>query len=81
MRGVVPNYGHMLPCRPGSSRRASQPKPIGYPPAANGCMRLSTTGFRIIGRKTTGARVRLYSCPGNDLTRRFPLIVDASPPR
>ena len=33
-------------------------------------------GFRIIARKN-GERVRLYSRPGNDLTRRFPLIVDA----
>jgi len=33
-------------------------------------------GFRIIARKD-GSRVRLYSRPGNDLTRRFPLIVDA----
>jgi bifunctional non-homologous end joining protein LigD len=33
-------------------------------------------GFRIIARKN-GAQVRLYSRPGNDLTRRFPLIVDA----
>jgi ATP-dependent DNA ligase len=33
-------------------------------------------GFRIIARKD-GDRVRLYSRPGNDLTRRFPLIVDA----
>src|SRR5262249_18434665 len=32
-------------------------------------------GFRIIARKT-GARVRLYSRPGNDLTHRFPLIVE-----
>jgi ATP-dependent DNA ligase len=24
-----------------------------------------------------GTRVKLYSRPGNDLTRRFPLIVDA----
>src|SRR5947208_8473456 len=32
-------------------------------------------GFRIIARKN-GARVRLYSRPGNDLTRRFPLIVE-----
>jgi ATP-dependent DNA ligase len=32
-------------------------------------------GFRIIARKT-GAQVRLYSRPGNDLTRRFPLIVE-----
>jgi bifunctional non-homologous end joining protein LigD len=32
-------------------------------------------GFRIIARKN-GARVRLYSRPGNDLTDRFTLIVD-----
>ena len=32
-------------------------------------------GFRIIARKT-GTRVQLYSRPGNDLTRRFPLIVE-----
>jgi bifunctional non-homologous end joining protein LigD len=32
-------------------------------------------GFRIIARKK-GAQVRLYSRPGNDLTRRFPLIVE-----
>src|SRR5215469_5445175 len=33
-------------------------------------------GFRIIARKD-GERVRLYSRPGNDFTRRFPLILDA----
>src|SRR5262249_24732597 len=32
-------------------------------------------GFRIIARKT-GAHVRLCSRPGNDLTHRFPLIVE-----
>jgi bifunctional non-homologous end joining protein LigD len=32
-------------------------------------------GFRIIARKS-GSRVRLYSRPGNDLTHRFPLIVE-----
>jgi bifunctional non-homologous end joining protein LigD len=32
-------------------------------------------GFRIIVSKT-GAQVRLYSRPGNDLTRRFPLLVE-----
>jgi bifunctional non-homologous end joining protein LigD len=32
-------------------------------------------GFRIIARKS-GAQVRLYSRPGNDLTDRFPLIVE-----
>jgi bifunctional non-homologous end joining protein LigD len=33
-------------------------------------------GFRVIARKD-GDRVKLYSRPGNDLTKRFPLIVDA----
>jgi bifunctional non-homologous end joining protein LigD len=33
-------------------------------------------GFRVIARKE-GPRLRLYSRPGNDLTRRFPLIVEA----
>src|SRR5262249_52930035 len=32
-------------------------------------------GFRIIARKN-GPQVRLYSRPGNDLTRRFPLIAE-----
>src|SRR5215471_7519803 len=32
-------------------------------------------GFRIIARKD-GPRVRLFSRPGNDLTGRFPLIVE-----
>ena len=33
-------------------------------------------GFRIIARKDS-KRVKLYSRPGNDLTYRFPLIVEA----
>jgi bifunctional non-homologous end joining protein LigD len=33
-------------------------------------------GFRVIARKA-GTRVRLSSRPGNDLTARFPLIVEA----
>ena len=32
-------------------------------------------GFRVIARKK-GAQVGLYSRPGNDLTYRFPLIVE-----
>src|SRR2546423_15529982 len=32
-------------------------------------------GFRVIARKN-GAQVRLYSRPGNDLTHRFPLMVE-----
>ena len=45
-------------------------------PAANGCMKSSMMAFRVIARKN-GQRVRLYSRPGNDLTYRFPLIVEA----
>jgi bifunctional non-homologous end joining protein LigD len=40
-------------------------------------------GFRVIARKE-GTRVKLYSRPGNGLTDRFPLIVEALaklPPR
>jgi bifunctional non-homologous end joining protein LigD len=33
-------------------------------------------GFRVIARKDD-KRVKLYSRPGNDLTKRFPLIVEA----
>jgi bifunctional non-homologous end joining protein LigD len=33
-------------------------------------------GFRVIARKD-GPRVKLYNRPGNDLTPRFPLIVEA----
>src|SRR5207245_4327960 len=33
-------------------------------------------GFRVIARKR-GAQMRLYSRPGNDLTERLPLIVEA----
>jgi bifunctional non-homologous end joining protein LigD len=36
-------------------------------------------GFRIIARKSDGP-VRLYSRPGNDLSRRFPLIVPTVSP-
>jgi hypothetical protein len=38
--------------------------------------RFKHDGFRVIARKT-GKRVRLYSRPGNVLTYRFPLIVEA----
>jgi bifunctional non-homologous end joining protein LigD len=37
--------------------------------------RIKHDGFRIIARKD-GPGVRLYSRPGNDLTHRFPLIVE-----
>jgi ATP-dependent DNA ligase len=39
------------------------------------CLHRGRNGWRLIARKE-GSRVRLYSRPGNDLTRRFPLIVE-----
>jgi hypothetical protein len=39
-------------------------------------MNISWRRFRVIARKV-GKRVKLYSRPGNDLTYRFPLIVEA----
>jgi len=41
----------------------------------SGGLWLKHDGFRIIARKD-GERVRLYSRPGNDFTRRSPLIVE-----
>src|SRR5262249_24859914 len=64
-----------VPSRAGSSRRAFQPKPISCLPAAHGCMRSSTAAsdYRPEGRP---ASAPLHSRPGNDFTRRFPLIVE-----
>ena len=53
--------------------------PINAPHPPSGEQRLHEIkhdGFRIIARKD-GKRVKLYSRPGNDLTYRFPLIVEA----
>jgi len=44
-------------------------------PVTPGCTKSSMT-VRVIARKN-GHRVKLYSRPGNDLTPRFPLIVEA----
>jgi bifunctional non-homologous end joining protein LigD len=61
-RGFVP------PCLP---TKAPQP------PSGDGWLHeIKHDGFRVIARKD-GERVRLYSRPGNDLTYRFPLIVEA----
>ena len=46
------------------------------PPATLWLHEIKHDGFRVIARKD-GDRVRLYSRPGNDLTYRFPLIVEA----
>jgi ATP-dependent DNA ligase len=60
--------GFIAPCLP-----TSAPQP---PSGALWLHEIKHDGFRVIARKA-GERVRLYSRPGNDLTYRFPLIVEA----
>jgi ATP-dependent DNA ligase len=60
--------GFVAPCLP-----TSAPQP---PSGDEWLHEIKHDGFRVIARKN-GERVRLYSRPGNDLTDRFPLIVEA----
>ena len=60
--------GFIPPCLP---TKAPQP-----PTGEAWLHEIKHDGFRVIARKD-GARVRLYSRPGNDLTYRFPLIVES----
>src|SRR5215471_14931316 len=60
--------GFIEPCRPTSS-----PNP---PSGEEWAHEIKHDGFRVIARKED-KRVRLYSRKGNDLTERFPLIVEA----
>jgi ATP-dependent DNA ligase len=59
--------GFIAPCLPTKTDK--------LPSGSQWLHEMKHDGFRIIARKT-GAQVRLYSRPGNDLTRRFPLIVE-----
>jgi bifunctional non-homologous end joining protein LigD len=59
--------GFIAPCLP-----TSAPQP---PCGALWLHEIKHDGFRVIARKA-GERVKLYSRPGNDLTYRFPLIVE-----
>jgi bifunctional non-homologous end joining protein LigD len=59
--------GFIAPCLP-----TKAPTPSG----ADWLHEIKHDGFRVIARKNS-ERVRLYSRPGNDLTDRFPLIVEA----
>jgi ATP-dependent DNA ligase len=59
--------GFIAPCLP-----TKAPTPSG----AEWLHEIKHDGFRVIARKN-GERVKLYSRPGNDLTDRFPLIVEA----
>ena len=59
--------GFIAPCLPTKTDRL---------PSGSGWLHeIKHDGFRIIARKN-GVQVRLYSRPGNDLTYRFPLIVE-----
>jgi ATP-dependent DNA ligase len=60
--------GFIAPCLP-----TSAPQP---PSGEDWVHEIKHDGFRVIARKN-GDRVKLYSRPGNDLTDRFPLIVEA----
>jgi bifunctional non-homologous end joining protein LigD len=60
--------GFIAPCLP-----TSAPLP---PSGESWLHEIKHDGFRVIARKV-GERVKLYSRPGNDLTYRFPLIVEA----
>jgi bifunctional non-homologous end joining protein LigD len=60
--------GFVAPCLP---TKAHQP-----PSGGLWLHEIKHDGFRVIARKD-GEQVRLYSRPGNDFTRRFPLIVEA----
>jgi len=59
--------GFIAPCLPTKTDK--------LPSGSQWLHEIKHDGFRIITRKN-GAQVRLYSRPGNDLTRRFPLIVE-----
>ena len=59
--------GFIAPCLPTKTDK--------LPSGSRWLHEIKHDGFRIIARKT-GAQVRLYSRPGNDLTYRFPLIVE-----
>jgi ATP-dependent DNA ligase len=60
--------GFVAPCLPSSAPQA--------PSGEEWLHEIKHDGFRVIARKIDN-RVKLYSRPGNDLTDRFPLIVDA----
>jgi ATP-dependent DNA ligase len=60
--------GFIAPCLPSSAPQT--------PSGAEWVHEIKHDGFRVIARKDA-TRVKLYSRPGNDLTGRFPLIVEA----
>jgi bifunctional non-homologous end joining protein LigD len=68
LRACTLPAGFVAPCLPTSA---------GQPPSGEIWLQeIKWDGFRVIARKT-GARVKLYSGLGNELTQRFPLILEA----
>jgi bifunctional non-homologous end joining protein LigD len=59
--------GFIAPCLPTKTDK--------LPSGSEWLHEIKHDGFRVIARKK-GSQVRLYSRPGNDLTHRFPLIVE-----
>ena len=60
--------GFIVPCLPISAKQ---------PPSGDGWLHeIKYDGFRLMPAKTASAS-KLYSRPGNDLTRRFPQITEA----
>jgi len=79
-RPLLPIYAHIMLARPrtlptGFIAPCLPTKTDKLPSGGQWVHEIKHDGFRIIARKN-GARVRLYSRPGNDFTRRFPLIVE-----
>jgi bifunctional non-homologous end joining protein LigD len=68
LRMPIPPAGFIAPCLP--------TKTDTLPSGGVWLHEIKHDGFRIIARKD-GAEVKLYSRPGNDFTRRFPLIIEA----
>ncbi|MFZ2144431.1 MAG: hypothetical protein WAV78_47190 [Xanthobacteraceae bacterium] len=68
LRPRVLPAGFVAPCLP-----TNAPQP---PSGELWLHEIKHDGFRVIARKND-KRVKLYSRPGNDLTYRFPLIVEA----
>src|SRR5262249_47445737 len=66
LQRILP-VGFIVPCLPTKTDK--------LPSGGQWLHEIKHDGFRVIARKT-GAQVRLYSWPGNDLTYRFPLIVE-----
>jgi bifunctional non-homologous end joining protein LigD len=60
--------GFIAPCLPTKTDK--------LPSSSEWLHEIKHDGFRVIARKR-GVQVRLYSRPRNDLTDRFPLIVEA----